>query len=284
MVKRALRVKAERRAQVPPATESLLPTMLFLAVRGIQPQPAAPLQAGSVRGGADGSKPDAGGPTPPQHLQRKVLRRVRFLEKVAAARPVLAPRGGGARKRRGRRVPAKPSGLAALDLGLSSLAASLGEVERETAERASAPRKGLGAGGAKARSRITTSETERLRQVIKLLLRWACWLHRLSFSLFVRTARASSKSRALPGAVIVSWVPERHCTLTPPAWHALPGAGAPAVPGRPHRGGGEPPGGHAAARAPAAQAGRRHRQAAAAEAAAEAAAQGAAYRGRLNGV
>ena len=142
--------------------------MQLANVRGIQPISAAPLQAGSVRGSADGSEPDASGPTPPQHLQRKVLRRVRFLEKVAAARPVLGPRGGGARKRRGRRVSAKPSGLAALDMGLSSLAASLGEVERETAERAGAPRKGLGAGGAKARSRITASETQRLRQV------WTC--------------------------------------------------------------------------------------------------------------
>ena len=199
MVKRALRVKAERRAQVPPATKSLLSTTLFVAVRGIQPQPAAPLQAGSVRGGADGSEPDAGGPAPPQHLQRKVLRRVRFLEKVAAARPVLAPRGGGARKRRGRRGSAKPSGLAALDLGLSSLAASLGEVERETAERASAPRKGLGAGGARARSRITVSETRRLRQVIKLLLRWACWLLHLSSSMCMRIARVSSQVSCTAG-------------------------------------------------------------------------------------
>lgn len=180
MVKRALRIKAERRAQVPPATVSLLPAVQFMAVLGIQPLSAAPLQAaGSVHGSADGSEPDASGPTPPQHLQRKVLRRVRFLEKVAAARPALAPRGGGALKRRGRRVSAKPSGLAALDLGLSSLAASLGEVERETAERAGVPQKGLGAGGAKARSRITANETQRLRQVITCL-HLACWLHCLS--------------------------------------------------------------------------------------------------------
>ncbi|KAK9839430.1 hypothetical protein WJX81_001709 [Elliptochloris bilobata] len=135
MVKRALRVKAERR-----------------------------VQAGRQRGGSADAEADGSGAAPPQHLQRKVLRRVRFLEKVAAARPALAPRGGGTRKKRRRKGAGAPD-LGALDLNLTTLAASLADAEREVQQRVDAPQKGLGAGGAKARSRIVASETQRLRQV-----------------------------------------------------------------------------------------------------------------------
>ena len=101
------------------------------------------------------------GPAPPQHLQKKVLRRVRFLEKVAASRPALAPRSGGTHKKRKRQKAVSASQLP----DLSTLVASLADAEREVEREAAAPRKGLGAGGSKARSRIMISETKRLQQV-----------------------------------------------------------------------------------------------------------------------
>jgi len=122
-------------------------------------------QAGKRDGGGDAGAGAADGPLPKpaEHLQRKVLRRVRFLEKVAAARPrpALAPSGGVRKKKRRR----PPHGRAAQLPDLSTLAASLADTAHDLERRKAAPRKGLGVGGAKARSRIVTAETRRLQQV-----------------------------------------------------------------------------------------------------------------------
>jgi len=124
-----------------------------------------PRQAGKRdgRGGGDAGAADGPLPRPAEHLQRKVLRRVRFLEKVAAARPrpALAPSGGVRKKKRRR----PPHGRAAQLPDLSTLAASLADAAHDLERREAAPRKGLGVGGAKARSRIVTAETRRLQQV-----------------------------------------------------------------------------------------------------------------------
>ncbi|KAL4451626.1 hypothetical protein ABPG75_007288 [Micractinium tetrahymenae] len=103
-----------------------------------------------------------GGPAPPQHIQRKLSRKVKFLERVAATK-LSASKGGVAKKKK-----RKPS-VALTDL--SSLTASLNEA-------AGALDGGGGGGGGrrhafgssvgtqKGREQVAEVETARLQQVL----------------------------------------------------------------------------------------------------------------------
>ncbi|KAK9815410.1 hypothetical protein WJX72_003228 [[Myrmecia] bisecta] len=112
---------------------------------------------------AKADKPQKGtelqGPSPPVHIRKKVARRVRFFEKVAASNP-LGARGTIQKKQKRRRQPS-----AAL-ADLSTLADSLGEAANKLTTKADKKQKGLGVGGCKARTRITADETARLQQVL----------------------------------------------------------------------------------------------------------------------
>eukprot|EP00884_Botryococcus_braunii_P022973 jgi/Botrbrau1/935/Bobra.0167s0046.1 len=96
----------------------------------------------------------------PTHLQRKVARKVKFLERVAASRPdALAPRNAIKKRRRRRKEGPGPLG------SLGTLAASLAEAAKEHQSRVKQRLKGLGVHGTKKRLRLVQKETERLHLV-----------------------------------------------------------------------------------------------------------------------
>jgi hypothetical protein len=86
----------------------------------------------------------------PKHLQRKVARKVKFLERVAASRPdTLAPRSSIKKKRRRR----PREGLGPLGT-LGALADSLAEAAKEEQSRGERRLKGLGVHGTRKRLNI----------------------------------------------------------------------------------------------------------------------------------
>jgi len=131
----------------------------------------------AIKAKEDGSEPKWTGPAPPKHLQRKIARKVGFLDKVAssapakttsalAAKPVIAKPAHSKQQRKKKAARALAS--------LSPLAGLLDEVERgaQAAKEAGAGGKaahvfGEGVKSSRARAVIMDKETARLHQVVK---------------------------------------------------------------------------------------------------------------------
>ncbi|GBF95091.1 hypothetical protein Rsub_07675 [Raphidocelis subcapitata] len=114
-------------------------------------------------GGAEAAQP---GPLPPQHVQRKVNRKVKFLERVAASKKAaLAATGGGVAKKR----KAKSKPLPTLDSLAGALSAVEAAVSDSKASKAKQSDKGRGSSvkRLKARRAIALTETQRLQAVME---------------------------------------------------------------------------------------------------------------------
>lgn len=130
-----------------------------------------------------GTEPQWEGPAPPSHLQKKITRKVKFLEKVAANQPPKVA-GGGVAKKRSKKpktpLPSLASLAGTLDEMLGAPAAAAGAKRRASAGAAAAsgadnsaaagsrrdPRAGSGVGTARVRTVIQQKESARLKQVL----------------------------------------------------------------------------------------------------------------------
>ncbi|KXZ46853.1 hypothetical protein GPECTOR_40g587 [Gonium pectorale] len=120
---------------------------------------------------AQGQEPKFDGPAPPLRIQKKLTRKVNFLEKVSkSATSALATKAGGIGKKTGRKK-ALPD--------LSTLGAVLDEVSQRKAAAAAAAadgaagadkhkkQRGAAVNSAKQRQHILLEESQRLQQVLK---------------------------------------------------------------------------------------------------------------------
>ncbi|KAG2493163.1 hypothetical protein HYH03_008585 [Edaphochlamys debaryana] len=112
---------------------------------------------------AEGAEPKWDGPAPPLHIQKKLTRKVQFLEKVSKNTASLGAKSAGVSKKTGRKKPLPD---------LSTLGAALDSVAARKAGAAGAgdgkhkPR-GTAVGTSKQRQHILAEESARLQQVLK---------------------------------------------------------------------------------------------------------------------
>ncbi|KAK9825717.1 hypothetical protein WJX74_000839 [Apatococcus lobatus] len=113
------------------------------------------------------AEPDTGGHPPPSHLQKKVTKRMRFFDKVAASKEKALAAKPSIHKRSKRRREAVPASLADYSALLGSLEGAAVQSDAAAVGRAAKRRQGLGRGGGKKRSKITVDETVRLQSVLQ---------------------------------------------------------------------------------------------------------------------
>lgn len=104
---------------------------------------------------------ERGGPAPPKHIQRKIVRKVKFLERVAATK-LTANKGGVAKKKKKRQPSAALTDLASLTASLNEAAGSL-EAAASVGQRRQF---GTSVGTQRGRERVAEVETQRLQQVL----------------------------------------------------------------------------------------------------------------------
>eukprot|EP00775_Hariotina_reticulata_P005768 gene5768-biopygen7572 len=107
---------------------------------------------------ASGATEEAAGPKPPQHLQRKITKKVKFFEKVAKSNTALQVKRGGTKKRAQKQL-----------LNLHSLAGEL-EVLAQQQQQQQQQQAGKGKASSikhqKQRLRTGVAESKRLQQVL----------------------------------------------------------------------------------------------------------------------
>ncbi|PRW20857.1 ribosome biogenesis slx9-like isoform X1 [Chlorella sorokiniana] len=116
------------------------------------------LLEGDKSAAAAAAEEERDGPAPPQHVQRKLTRKVKFLERVAAT-GLTTTKGGVAKKKKQR-----PS-VALTDL--ASLTASLNETAAGLEGAAARRQFGKSVGTLKAREKVAEVETQRLQAVLQ---------------------------------------------------------------------------------------------------------------------
>ncbi|GFR43215.1 hypothetical protein Agub_g4258, partial [Astrephomene gubernaculifera] len=111
------------------------------------------------------SEPKWDGPAPPLHIQKKLTRKVQFLDKVSANASTLAAKSGGVNKKTGRKK-ALPD--------LSTLGAVLDEVAQRGAGagggkegKEEKKQRGASVNSAKQRQHILLEESQRMQQVLR---------------------------------------------------------------------------------------------------------------------
>ncbi|KAI8465301.1 MAG: hypothetical protein J3K34DRAFT_396195 [Monoraphidium minutum] len=137
---------------------------------------AAAAAAAAATAGSKGAGSQPSGPLPPQHVQRKVNRKVKFLEKIAASQKasLAAPGRGVTKKRKAKPLPTLDSLAGALsELGAGGEAGGAaggggggGGLSGKAKHMASKGR-GSSVKRLKARQAIALSEAHRLQQVLE---------------------------------------------------------------------------------------------------------------------
>ncbi len=146
--------------------------MVKKRVGGAQRYAKAASKSGDIDAAPEKQTPPAAassGRRLPKHLQRKIARKVGFLDRVAATSSVGLTKGSGVSKRK----KSKHADVGAALANLSSLGGALDEAGREAAAAADAQRAagkrvfGEGVKSARARTVIQNSETARMRMVLQ---------------------------------------------------------------------------------------------------------------------